>query len=257
MAVPKRRRSRTFVFAVGASVLVGLVTGCGNTDVAGAPVERKAFPFSGATLTIDADDSELVVVPADVKDVRVARQVDGWVAFGEGPVPHWKLEDGRLTLGVTCKALAGDCRARHEVEVPRGVAVTAEDDNGDVTADGFATALKVTSDNGRVTVRNSSGPLDLRSDNGEIAVTRSTPKRVVARADNGEVSLALGAAPDRVDTVSDNGAVTIELPAGAAYAVDAESGNGEVDVDVATDPRSAHVVNARSDNGEVTVRGAN
>ncbi|GGU17994.1 DUF4097 family beta strand repeat-containing protein [Streptomyces lavendofoliae] len=231
------------VVVVGGAVLgvIGLA-GCGGAEVDGAPVERKTFGFRGETLVVDADDSELVLVPADVKDVEVTRQVDGWVVLGEGPAPVWKLEGDRLTLRVECDAVVSDCAARHEVRVPRGVAVTVEDDNGDVTAEGFRTALKVTSDNGTVTVRDAGGPLDLRSGNGDVR----------------EIRLALGAVPDRVDAANDNGDIAVELPRGSTrYAVRAGSDNGEVEVGVPTDARSGHVVTAHSDNGEVMVRGAN
>ncbi|WP_336318529.1 DUF4097 family beta strand repeat-containing protein [Streptomyces lavendofoliae] len=247
------------VVVVGGAVLgvIGLA-GCGGAEVDGAPVERKTFGFRGETLVVDADDSELVLVPADVKDVEVTRQVDGWVMLGDGPAPVWKLENGRLTLRVECDAVVSNCAARHEVRVPRGVAVTVEDDNGDVTAEGFRTALKVTSDNGTVTVRDAGGPLDLRSGNGDVRVEGATSKSVVARSGNGEIRLALGAIPDRVDAVNDNGDIAVELPRGSTrYAVRAGSDNGEVEVGVPTDARSGHVVTAQSDNGQVMVRGAN
>nr|WP_241837808.1 DUF4097 family beta strand repeat-containing protein [Streptomyces sp. CB03234] len=238
-------------------VVLGL-GGCGGAGVEGAPVERKAFAFRGETLVVDSDDSELVLVPADVKDVEVTRQVDGWAVLGDGPAPVWKLEGGRLTLRVECDAVVSDCEARHEVRVPRGVAVTVEGDNGDVTAEGFDTALKVTSDNGTVTVRDAGGPLELRSDNGDVRVEGATSKSVVARAGNGEIRLALGAVPDRVEAVNDNGDIAVELPGGdTRYAVEAGSANGEVEVGVPADDRSGHVVEARSDNGQVTVRSAN
>ncbi|MFC8916060.1 DUF4097 family beta strand repeat-containing protein [Streptomyces sp. NPDC057116] len=252
------RRIRTSV-VVGGVVLGALgLAGCGGADVEGAPVERKTFGFRGETLVVDADDSELVLVPADVKDVEVTRQVDGWVAMGDGPEPVWKLEGGRLTLRVKCDALVSECEARHEVRVPRGVAVTVEDGNGDVTADGFRTALKIVSDNGTVTVRDAGGPLELRSENGDVRVEGGTSKSVVARSGNGDIRLALRSVPDRVEAVNDNGDVAVELPGGGArYAVEAGSANGEVKVAVPTDDGSGHVVKARSDNGQVTVRSAN
>ncbi len=80
---------------------------------------------------------------------------------------------------------------------------------------------------------------------------------MTARADNGEIRLGFASVPDLVDTVSDNGGITIDLPPGKlTYAVDASADNGDVSVDV---PRgdSARVVKARSDNGHVTVRSAN
>lgn len=254
-----RRRSRMLLASSGALAVVLGVGGCGSADVDGAPVERKSFAFSGDTLTVSSGNSDLEIVPADIEDVRVTRQVDGWVFMGAGPDATWRLEDGRLTLRVECDALAGDCDSVHRVQVPRGVAVTVEDDNGKVTAEGFKTPLKVRSDNGAVLVRGASGALDLTSDNGEVVVEGGTTSgQIVARSANGSVRLALSAAPGRVEAVSDNGQVDISLPAApAAYDVDGRSDNGSVRIDVPTRKGSPHVVTARSDNGEVVVRSAN
>jgi hypothetical protein len=253
-----RSRSRRAVLAVSGIVGAIGLTGCAGADAGEAPVESRSFPLSGKTLTIDSDNSELKLVPADVKDVRVSRQVDGWVFVGNGPEASWRMKDGRLILRVHCDGVATDCESRHTVKVPRGVAVTVEDDNGSVTATGFDTPLKIRSDNGEVTVRDSSGPLELDSDNGEIVAERVTAKSVTADSENGSVRLGLTAVPDRVESVSDNGEILIELPgAGAPYAVTAKSDNGSVDVRVPTADTSAHVVKARNDNGEVTVRSVN
>ncbi|HET6360379.1 DUF4097 family beta strand repeat-containing protein [Streptomyces sp.] len=254
-----RRTGRRALVVFGGATVLGLsLTGCGSADAGDAPVEKRAFPFAGKALTIDSDDSDIELQPADVKDVQVTRQVDGWVFLGNGPEATWKMEGGKLTLRVKCDAVASDCEARHIVKVPRGVAVTVEDDNGSVTASGFDTALTIRSDNGSVTVRDSSGPLELDSDNGDVVTERVKARTVSVDSANGDVRLGLLAAPERVETVSDNGSVLIELPrAGAPYAVTAKSENGDVDVDVPNDSSSSHVVKARSDNGKVTVRSAN
>ncbi|MFB7374958.1 DUF4097 family beta strand repeat-containing protein [Streptomyces sp. NPDC056222] len=254
-----RRRIRMLLASGGALVVALGVSGCGSADVDAAPVERKNFAFSGDALTVDADNSALEIVPADIEDVRVSRQVDGWVFMGNGPDPSWKLEGGRLTLRVDCDAVASNCDSVHRIQVPRGVAVTVEDDNGKVTADGFKTPLKVRSDNGAVLVRGSSGALDLTSDNGEVVVEGgTTSQQVVARSDNGSVRLSLSAAPQRVEAVSSNGEVHIALPTSSVpYDVDGRSDNGSVRIDVPTRKGSPHVVTAHSDNGEVVVRSAN
>ncbi|MEV0777631.1 DUF4097 family beta strand repeat-containing protein [Streptomyces sp. NPDC050428] len=234
------------------------VGGCGSVDADAAPVEKRSFAFTGKTLTIASADSSIDLVPADVKDVEVTRQVDGWVAFGSGPDPVWKLEESTLTLKVKCKALVNNCESRHQVKVPRGVAVKVLNDNGRVHATGFDTDLNLRSNNGSVAVRDSSGKLDLFSDNGKVTTEDVSSKSVRARSDNGAVRLRLTSVPDTVDTFSDNGSVTIDLPeSDTAYAVTAESDNGSVDVDVPTDGASGHVVKARSDNGKVIVRSAN
>ncbi|MEU1282187.1 DUF4097 family beta strand repeat-containing protein [Streptomyces sp. NPDC005805] len=254
-----RTRARATALAV-ATVVVGAtaLTGCGSADIDDAPVERKTFPLSGKALTVESDNTPLDIVAADVDEVEVTRQVDGWVVLGSGPNKSWRMADGKLTLKVDCDGVASHCEGRHTIKVPRGVDVTVNDANGGVTASGFSTALKIDSDNGKVVVRDASGPLDLRSDNGRVDTERITSTTVKAVSDNGSVKLRLGVAPDRVETVSDNGSVDIELPsAGAPYAVTAKSDNGSVDVSVPTDDASARTVTAKSDNGKVVVRIAN
>ncbi|MBD0707977.1 MULTISPECIES: DUF4097 family beta strand repeat-containing protein [unclassified Streptomyces] len=251
-------RATRVLFASGA-VLLGALTlgGCGSADVEGAPVERENFAFEGKALTIDSDNTKLVVTPADVDDVRVERQIDGWAFLGSGPEPEWKLADGRLTLRVHCEAVASSCSGVHRVQVPRGVAVTIDDDNGGVTAEGFATPLKIRSDNGDVRVHKSTAPLDLHTANGDITVEPDvTAPDVTARSDNGTVRVSLGAVPRRVETSTDNGDITVSVPT-AEYAVDATSGNGRVRVDVPRRDAGEGSVRARSDNGDVTVRTAN
>ncbi|WP_326697292.1 DUF4097 domain-containing protein [Streptomyces sp. NBC_01754] len=254
-----RTGSKAALVATGGTVLlVAVLSGCGGTDVEGASVESKSFAYSGTSLTIDADDSVVDVVPADVKEIEVTRQVDGWAVLGSGPKPVWELEGDKLTFRVKCRALISNCEARHQVKVPRGVDLRVEADNGIVTATGFDTRLAVSADNGDIVVRECSGPLDLWSDNGSVRAERFAGTSVTARSDNGEVDLGFTEVPDLVDVVSDNGSITIDLPGGREeYAVSASADNGDVSVDVPRSDKSPHVVKARSDNGEVTVRRAN
>ncbi|GGV78032.1 lipoprotein [Streptomyces gelaticus] len=251
-------RTRTLVASGGAVLLALVLSGCGSTDVSDAPAQHKSFALSGKTLTIRSGQSSLELVPADVQKVEVTRRVDGWVVFGDGPEPHWGMQDDTLTLGVECDALISNCAAEHQVKVPRGVAVVVEGDDGKVVASGFRTPLTLSADNGEVTVRDSTGPLKLTSNNGAIVAEGISSGSVSARSDNGMIRLGFTAVPDLVDTVSDNGAVTVDLPGGPEkYAVDATADHGRTSVDVPRSADSSHVVRARSDNGEVTVRSAN
>ncbi|MEV4426710.1 DUF4097 family beta strand repeat-containing protein [Streptomyces sp. R-07] len=249
-------RTSRALLASGVAVLV--LAGCGGAaDAEGAPVERKSFAFGGDALTVDSDNSELVITPADIHDVRVERQVDGWVFMGSGPEASWKLVDGRLTLRVECDGVSASCGAVHRIQVPRGVAVTVEDDNGGVTAEGFDTPLKVRSDNGDVRVRKATAALDLGSGNGEVLVEDSvTSPEVAVRSDNGDVRITLGAVPRKVDVVTDNGDVTVTVPK-AEYAASGASDNGDVRLDVPRREGSGHVVSLRSDNGDLLARTVN
>ncbi|MFF2698226.1 DUF4097 family beta strand repeat-containing protein [Streptomyces cyaneofuscatus] len=261
-SAPTRKRGgvpgRVIAVGGGVALLALALSGCGGADVEDAPVERKSFALQGKTLTIDAEDSNVTLVPADVDEVEVERQVDGWVVLGSGPDPVWKMENDTLTLRMKCDAMINNCAARHEVKVPRGVTVKADADNGEITATGFDAALRLSADNGDIVVRDSGGALDLKSDNGSVLAERIGTKSVVARADNGEIRLGFSGVPDLVDTVSENGSIVIDLPQGGQkYAVNASADNGEVAIGVPRSESSAHVVKARSDNGEVKVRTAN
>ena len=218
----------------------------------GVRAERK-------TLTTRTDDSAVELVPADVKSVEVTRHVDGWVFMGSGPHASWSMENDTLSLKVKCSAVISSCAARHQIKVPRGVAVVLKDDNGSVTATGFDTPLKLRSDNGKVTVRDSSGALDLNSDNGTIDADGISSRQITADSSNGEVRLSLTAAPDRVETDSNNGSIEIALPQkpGLAYKVRTRTNNGSTKVGVPTDDASRHTVTAHSDNGRITVRSVN
>lgn len=261
---PSRRRT-ALLATVGVFVLAVGVTGCGgSSDVDGAPVEHKSFALEGKagdtarTLTIDASNTSLELVPADVDEVEVERQTDGWVVLGSGPDPVWKMEDGTLTLAVKCTGVINNCSGRHRVKVPRGVAVTATGDNGKVTATGFDTRLELSSDNGGLVVRDAGGELKLSSDNGSIDAKGISGPSVVVGSDNGSIRLGFRTAPDRLDVHADNGGTRIELPGdGTAYAVDAQADNGHVSVDVPRSDSSPHAVKIRSDNGEVSLRTAN
>ncbi|MEU9758979.1 DUF4097 family beta strand repeat-containing protein [Streptomyces sp. NPDC001834] len=258
-------RTRALI-ASGGALLLGLaVSGCGSSDPGDAPAEHKSFALgegtgstTGRTLTIDAGNTTLELAPADVRNVEVTRHVDGWVFAGSGPEPQWRLRDDTLTLQVKCRALISDCSSRHQVKVPRGVAVIVEGGNGKVTASGFDTPLTLRNNNGSVTVRDSSGPLELESNNGTVVAEGISATSVKAQCDNGGIRLGFASAPDLVKARSDNGSITIGLPGGSVeYAVSATARNGRTSVDVPRSDDSSHVVKARSNNGGITVRTAN
>ncbi|MFI6033024.1 DUF4097 family beta strand repeat-containing protein [Streptomyces sp. NPDC051315] len=256
LTVPARATRAALV--TGAVVaLAATATACASAGDDEHP-DRRSFALRGDTLTVDSDDSALEIVASDAHTegtVAVTRWFDGSVVAGEAPEVTWAMKGDRLVLRMHCSGLVADCSARHRVEVPRGVAVTVEDDDGSVRARGFRDALSIRTSDGSVRVTDSSGPLDLRTDDGSVRAEVAS-RKVSARTRDGSVRLDLSAVPDRVESVTGDGSVTIALPR-AAYRVTTRTGDGAVDVSVPRDDSSAHVVTARTDDGEVTVRNAN
>ncbi|MGV9555204.1 DUF4097 family beta strand repeat-containing protein [Streptomyces sp. NPDC003401] len=250
-------RIRT-ALAAGAALALAATAGACSSAGDDAHPEHRAFALEGTTLTVDSDDSALEIVASDEHrrgTVQVTRWFDASVLVGDEPEVSWSMEDDRLVLRTHCSGVVADCSAKHRVEVPRGVAVKVEEDDGSVRARGFRDALSIRTADGSVRVTDSSGPLDLRSDDGAVRAQVSS-RRISAHTQDGSVHLDLAAVPDRVESATDDGSVTIELPR-AVYKVTARTGDGSVDVSVPRDDSSGHVVSARSGDGKVTVRNAN
>ncbi|MEH0544065.1 DUF4097 family beta strand repeat-containing protein [Streptomyces sp. B21-105] len=247
------------VLVTGAVVaLAAGATACGASASDDDHPDHRTFGVAGGTLTIDSDDSALEIVASDDAEagkVDVTRWFKGSVVVGGKPKVTWSMEDDRLTLRTHCSGLVADCAAKHRIEVPRGIAVKVEDDDGSVRASGFRDALSVHAQDGSVHVTDSTGPLELRTDDGSVRAEVAS-RSVTTHTQDGSVRLTLSTVPDRVESVSNDGSVTIALPA-ATYRVTTETDDGGVDVSVPRDESSSHVVNARSADGKVTVRNAN
>jgi len=247
--------------AVVASAAVAVVTlfaaGCGASAGDDKEPEHRSFALEGRALTVDSDDSALELVAADVDKVEVTRWFKGSVVVGGDPKVTWEMKDDTLKLREDCSGVVADCSAKHRIEVPRGIAVTVKDGDGSVRASGFKEALNVRTGDGSVRVEDSSGPLTLHTGDGSVTATDIDSRRVDVHTRDGSVRLGLAAVPDRVASSSQDGSVTIELPAEATYRVKAKTGDGSVDVSVPRDERSTHEVSAETRDGKVTVRTAN
>ncbi len=229
-----------------------VVAGCSEASADSDP-EVRNFALQGRELTVDSEDSALDVVVGDGDQVRVTRWFDGSTVIGGEPKVTWDMVDGkRLVLRVECDGMIATCDASHRIEVPRGVAVSIDSNDGRVDAEGFKTALKIKSSDGRVVVREASGALDLESRDGALEVVGGSSREIRAQTKDARVKLDLGAVPDRVDVRSEDGAVEIGLPE-ASYKVTAEAEDGSVEVDVPRDESSPHVVSAVSKDGRIRV----
>ncbi|MGW0816110.1 DUF4097 family beta strand repeat-containing protein [Streptomyces viridiviolaceus] len=250
-------RARAFAAAGTVAVLVAGLAACSSAGDDKDP-EHRSFDVEGRTLTVDSDDSALEIVASDGNAsgrIEVTRWFQGSVAVGEEPRVTWKMDDDRLVLRMHCSGVVADCSAKHRIEVPRGLAVKVEDEDGSVRARGFRDPLSIRTGDGSVHVTDSSGPLELRSGDGSVRAEVSS-RRVRAHTADGSVRLELGAVPDLVESRSGDGSVTVTLPR-ATYKVTTETGDGGVDVSVPRDDASSHVVNARTGDGKVTLRTAN
>jgi hypothetical protein len=88
-----------------------------------------------------------------------------------------------------------------------------------------------------------------------VSYTIAVPDLVTLRlgAGSGNITVSLGSAPDVVNAQTDSGNVTVEVPRGTSYDVQASTDSGSTSVTVAQDPAAPRVIIATTDSGNVTV----
>lgn len=226
------------IMALGAVLLTTsalAVAGCGTSI--GTTTTQNTYTVTEpvTSLKIDNPVGNTQIEGTDATTVSVTEQLS---YTGDPPQTSHPITGGQLTLSYTCPSGVLDvkvCGVSYVVKVPRRIAVQIDDKVGGATLTGLA------------------GPLTLTSSAGNIDATGLTSGAVTARASAGTITLGFTAPPTIVDAQAQVGSVTVRLPAGTAYALDAGSQVGTVEVTVQRDPGSAHRVTTHSQVGSVTV----
>ncbi len=210
------------------------IAGCG-TRISPATAENSYTVTEPVTsLKIDNPVGNTQIEGTDTNTISVTEQLH---YTGNPPQTSYPITGRQLALSYTCPGVfdVNSCSVTYVVKVPRGLAVQIDDNVGSTTLTGLA------------------GQLTLTSSTGNIDATGLTSTAVRAHANAGTITLGFTAPPTTVDAQAQVGSVTIRLPAGTAYAVDAGSQVGVADVTVQRDPGSQHRITARSQVGSVSI----
>lgn len=152
---------------------------------------------------------------------------------------------------VTCPSRF-PCRASLEVYVPSGTAVSIVAADDAVQVDGFAGALSLFAGEGGVSLGAVSGSVSIVS-KGPVAGDSLGPAELTIDAVDSDVTLRYLDAPTVLAVVAGNGDVSIVLPRGEDFAVDAQA--PDVDLSIPSDPSAERIVSVRSE-GAVTITDA-
>ena len=210
------------------------IAGCGTRI--GTTTAQNSYTITEpvTSLKIDNPVGNTEIEATDTNTVSVTEQLR---YTGDPPQTSYPITGGQLTLSYTCPGVldVNSCSVTYVVKVPRRLAVQIDGKVGVTTLTGLA------------------GQLTLTSSAGNIDATGLTSATVTARASAGTITLGFTAPPTTVDAQTQVGSVTVRLPAGTAYAVDAGSQVGSADVTVQRDPSSPHRITAHSQVGSVNV----
>jgi hypothetical protein len=226
-----RRKRRVAAAAAGVVLVAGagtaLALGGGNT------VDQHAtYRHEITALDIDAVGDVSVVSGAPAGSVEVTRRIRvGWGSSASS-VGNETWQGSTLMVRPNC---SGSCDIDYEIRVPSGVAVTAHTGSGDIELLGGL---------GTVTLQSGSG--DVQAD---VATTSFT-----SRTGSGDMELRFRSAPDELAANSGSGDVDIRLPPFERYALETNTGSGDIALDVAQESSSSHHVQVRTGSGDISIQ---
>lgn len=146
-----------------------------------------------------------------------------------------------------------DCGVAFTITVPRAVGVTVHERTGKVTVADLAGNVAVSDDTGMVTVAGLTGDVSVQAGSGGIGGTGLSAARASFRDTVGAIDVAFTAPPRLLTAVTDTGMVSVQVPPGTTYRVNASSQLGLVDDSVPQSPTATHVITASSSIGMVSV----
>jgi hypothetical protein len=216
--------------------LLPLVAGCDALGKIGAGAHHpppQVFTVSArvTALVINGGSGSVDVTGSSRSTVSVSQQAS---YSGKPPSAAHVLRGTTLTLSYNCLAQIV-CGMAYDIQVPRGVAVTAGTGAGAVTLTSLAGPVTARADAGLIT------GVDLRS---AVASFKSNAGGVVA---------AFSAAPTSLTATTNVGPIALTVPGSVAYRLSTHTIVGTSTVAVRRGGGSAHSITASSDLGSISV----
>jgi hypothetical protein len=245
-----------------AAVAALALSGCdiGYTSIEDDKTEQATI----AEIRISGGGGDVTVEPGSAGQAQIHRKIRYW-GNDEPSRDTYRIESSILHVDTDC---GRRCDVSYDIRVPAGVKVTGENGSGNVKLTDVSTVdIRVSSGNASVT--RATGPVRVRVDSGNVRVSdigaqltasassgniHATGIRAAAdlKADSGNVAVDLVSAANVTANVS-SGDITLRVPPGASYRVDATASSGDRKVEVPVDPASPHHLDLRTSSGDVRV----
>ena len=209
-----------------------------------------SYDVQGTHFALFAGGGGVTVTQSPDAQVHVTARVR--YGFGS-PNMAESVDSAGLHIDSHCAWYADACSIDLDVSVPAAVALDVETGGGDLRVTGLTAETRLVSGGGDVTATDMSGRLTLMSGGGDVRGVRLSSAQVSAESSGGNVDVRFAAPPTSVDAHSSGGDVTVHVPLGQSYRIEASTGGGDVHVTVPRDDLSVRVLTARSSGGDVTV----
>jgi hypothetical protein len=263
----------------GAALLVGgllalIFSAIAAVQVAGWTVgavertDRQVIHGRVDELSVEAGAGEITIVPSR-GDVIVDSTVKGSV---HAPRLRAVKQGATVRLDGNCPEISfGPCRVSIVIHVPPETIVAVRSGSGDLSASGLTGPVRMETGSGDVHAAGLTGDAELRTSSGSVfarglrGVTQLetasgdieaedlSTERIQAVTSSGDVELDFMTAPTDVDAATTSGDVSVAVPRGGSYRVEADSGSGDFHPDVRIDPYAFRVIRANTSSGDISV----
>jgi Putative adhesin len=203
-----------------------------------------------------------LVVDAHVGGVRVTGDDSAKISVTEHisfrhtvPVTTHRVTAGTLALDSNCPA-GETCGVAYNITVPRSVTVQVSDRVGTIRLSSLSGQVTAQTDAGDVDLASVSGPVNITGMAASILGQNVSSARASLRVTAGTIEVTFSAAPASLTAAATAGSVTLRVPGGVPYAVDASASVGSTQVSALRSAASPHAITAWATTGSVTIEPA-
>ncbi|KRB47139.1 DUF4097 family beta strand repeat-containing protein [Terrabacter sp. Root181] len=234
-------RAGWLVAGLGATLVLASVAGVTTWGAATGGLwrsadEQQTYHQDVSELTFAGGSSDVEVRGgAPTGTVHVERHLS-WGPGASQPAPKETWAGGNLTIDAGCDgAFLSSCSIDYVVTVPDATTVTVRNGSGDISVSG---AL---------------GGVSLDAGSGDVEGSDLAASTLTAKTGSGDIDLALATAASPVSVIAGSGDVAVRLPQHTVYAVNTETGSGDTEVSVPTNPDSTSTLRIRTGSGDIAV----
>lgn len=245
-----RRLVAVLIALIGTAgvVAVGLSTFFPNED-------RVTLTPPGPVRSVEVDLAvgRVTVVPAGTGAATVVRTRKYLMA---APSASETVDVDVLRIDAECPRIVPlGCAVDYRLEVPAGIPVRIRTGQGSVSVADVTGTVDVDTKAGGVRLAGTRGPVRVNTGAGDVDGVDIAVSYLDATTSAGRIRLSLAEPPGRLGLRTRAGSIDVALPAAdGGYRVDADAGEGRVDVGFEQNEGGSRTVVARSDAGNIAVR---
>jgi Toastrack DUF4097 len=266
-------RGRVVALAVGLPITAALIGWMAFSAVAlASQVSYRvhlSVPVTSQGVRLALGQADAVIRPGSGSRIVVSGKLTGSLAR---PEFRSRPTATGLALDARCPVPTGNCNLDLHVTAPGGRPLNVSGSSGDLDVSGFLGRVTVSDGSGNLSASRLAGTISLSSGSGDISASRLAGGRirlsngsgnidvtglaatdVTSGGNSGDITLTFSRAPRRVSVENGSGNITLVLPRGPSYQVDARSSSGQVSVGVKTRPSAPYAITAINGSGDVTI----